>query len=870
MRLLSLLVPRDRREEWLEEWIGEWTSLRELRREGGAGDYPGEAWFVVGALPHALWIRTEGWTMDGVAQDLKYAWRVLRRSPAFTVVAALTLALGIGANASMFSLVNGLLLRGPSGIRDGDRLVQIARSYDQAPRWDNWSWPASKLIGEASPVFSGVAGFSAGSFLLGRGEDVEALRGEYVSARYFQLLGVTPAAGRLLDERDEVAPGSHPVVVLSHGLWTRRFGGDPRVVGSTIPIGSEPYEVVGVAPVDFLGIDAVNAPPDVWVPAYQRTSSGRLPLFESWGSSWFYLFGRLQDGVSFDAAVAAMDPVTTRLRSAAPENEDIRVLLAPGVGLSPQERAQGKQVTVLLSGIALLVLLLTCANVGNLFLARATDRVSEVGVRQALGAGRNRLVRQLVTESLALALMATVLAVRVVMMGGALLPTLIPWQISVSLAPDARVFTFMAAVGLVAGLLFGVVPSWAIARGDVARVLREGGTTGGRSRTRLRDALVVGQLALSLGLVSGAGLLGRSVLNARSASPGFNPDQVLVGFVNLRATGRYGSVEGDMEGFQTRLVSALEALPGVEAAALAGQAPILGGHARSTVVPLERANEPDAGFEAEYTPVTPGYFAALQIPVLRGRTFRAPAEEPEPVVVVNQALADLFWPGEDAVGKELAQGEGSLRVVGVVADVQMRSLRAPANPGVYYPYHQAPPWYLAIHVRTAGPTRDAMSAVRRAVSDVDPEVPVTGLVDLREGTARSLTETRTFVMVVSTFASLALILSLIGLYGLVSHGVARRAREMGIRMALGAGRGALVRLVLHRAVGLALVGVVAGVLVAVGVGRALRGVLFGIGPSDPLVLGAAAVALTAAAVGAAWVPARRASRVDAMVSLREE
>lgn len=868
IRLLAPLVPAARRREWREEWEGELEALLEVRASGRAEAYPGVVSFVVGALPHALWIRMEGWTMESVVQDLRFAGRVLRKAPAFTLVAALTLALGIGANAAMFTLVNGLLLRPPAEIVEPERLVQIARSYDDAPRWDNWSWPAAELISRESGVFSHVAGYSGGAFVLGRGEAAEAVSGQYVSAGYFQALGIQPALGRLLDATDEVAPGAHPVVVLSHGLWTRRFGGDPRIVGRTVTLGSEPYEVVGVAPAAFTGVDILGTAPALWVPAYQRASSSGTSLFDAWGSSWFYLFGRLREDVVFATAEAAMDPLSMSLRAASPMNEDIRVLLAPGVGLAPQERAEGRAVTFLLAAIALLVLVLTCANVGNLFLARAASRTGEVGVRQALGAGRGRLVRQLMTESLVLAVLASVLAVPLVMGLSRLLPSLVPWTVTASFAPDARVYLFLGGVGLAAGVLFGVLPSWAVSRGDVAATLREGGTTGGRRRTRLRDALVVGQLALSLGLVSGAALLGQSVLNARGADPGFTPEGVVVGFLNLRAAGRYQDPASVVD-FQERLEAELARIPGVAAVALAGQAPILGGHARSTVVPAERADDPSAGFEAEYTPVTPGYFDALGIRVLRGRILRGAADEPEPVVVVNEALARLFWPGEEAVGRELAGQGQPLRVVGVVADVQMRSLRAPANPGVYYPYHQEPSSFLALHVRTSEATAALAPALRRAVAVVDPELPVTGITDLREGLARSLSETRVFVAVVSTFAGLSLLLSLIGLYGLITHGVSQRSREMGIRLALGADRGEVARLVLSRAMVLAMLGVGVGTGVALLLGRALQGVLFGVSPSNPAALAGAATLLAAMSLLAAWIPARRAGRVDPMISLRD-
>jgi predicted permease len=851
----------------MEEWIGEMEALSARKRSGLTRGYPGTFAFLLGALPHAVSTRREEWTLDSVIQDVRYGLRMLRRGPGFSIMAILTLALGIGANGAIFSLVNGLLLRPPPEVVEPDRLVQIARSYDEAPRWDNWSWPAFRMIGEEADLMDGVAGFSRGSFLLGQGLETEPAPGEYVSGRYFDLLGIRPALGRLIGVADEVAPGGHSVVVLSHGLWQRRFAGDPGTVGRTLHIGGSPYEVIGVAPDRFVGVDAMGSPPDLWVPAMQRTSSGGSFPFERWGSSWFFVFGRLGADVSYEAAEASLERINLLLREAAVENEGIRALMAPGLGLTPEERADGRRVTYLLGGIAFLVLLLTCANVGNLFLARASTREVEMGVRQALGAGRVRLIRQVVTEALALALAAAAVTIPLLAWAGEGLSAVFPMALRVSLAPGLRVFLFMGGVAVVAGLLFGTAPALAMARADVAHRLREGSSTGGRRRTGLRDVLVVGQLAISLGLVSGAALLGRSILNANRADPGFDPRGVMSGFINLRATGRY---EGeDVVAYQSRLLAAVKQIPGVEAAALAGQAPVIGGHARSTVASADRPNNPEASFEAEFNVVTPGYFETLGIPVVQGRALLPPAEEPEPVVVVNETLARRFWPGEEAVGKELLRGDRGLRVVGVVGDVQMRSLRDPPRPGVYYPFHQEVESYLWVHVRFQGPASAMASQLRTAVASVDGQVPITQVTELQSALARSLSETRTFGLVVSIFAGLALALSVVGLYGLISYGVSQRTREMGIRLALGAPGDHMVRLVLGRGFLLSGFGLFLGLGVAVAVGKALEGVLFGVGGDNlPALLGSGVLLLTVGLL-AAWIPARRASRVDATVSLRE-
>lgn len=866
LRAAARLVPADRRSEWGEEWEAELEALVELRRKGRQAAYPGPLRFALGAVPHALWMRKgEGWTMDGILHDLKFAGRVLRRAPGFTVVAALTLALGIGANAAIFSLVNGILFRSPPGISRPDRLVQIARSYDSAPRWDNWSWPALQLIRKEARTLSGVAGYASHPFVVGAGVDAEQVDGELVSGDYFDVLGVRPHIGRLIRPADDVTPGAHAVVVLSYPLWQQRYGRDPGMVGRTIPVGSVPYEVIGVAPPGFAGSETVGAPPQIWVPAMQSPGYGGQLPFDEWGWSWINAVGRLRDDVTFQEARSSMDLVTSRLRDAAPVNKDIRVLVSAGVGLNPRDRLQARAVSLLLLGIVGLVLLITCTNVANLFLTRAAGRTGEIGVRMALGAGRARLIRQLLAESLVLAFFATLLAVPIVLGARHLLPLLLPYALSVPVTVDGRVYAFLASVGLVAGVLFGIAPAWTSSGKGVAEALRETRSSGGRGRTRLRDALVVTQLALCLGLVAGAAVLGRSVLAARSADPGFAPRNLVAGVVNPGSTGRYDPTTG--RNLYRRLLSAARALPGVRSVTLASSMPIADGHSRATVTPADDPDNP--GYEAEFTVVGPDYFQTMGIPIVEGRTLRGFDDEPERVVVVNQALARLFWPGQDPVGKELA-GDPGWRVVGVAGDVQMRSLRAAGRPGVYYPISQAYPGIAALHLRTSGGTGGVARSVREAVASVDPGLPVAQVVDLQQAMTASMGETRTIGYLLGVFAGLALALAAVGLYGLVSFGVSQRVREMGIRTALGAQPEALVRLVLARGLALAVVGLVAGLGLFFLLGRALKGLLFAVGPTDPGSLVVASTILLATAVFAAWLPARRVARVDAAVSLREE
>ncbi len=867
LRLVAALVPRRERRAFLEEWESELTVLEGVEEQGRRG-YPHPLRFVVGALPHALWMRMEGWTMRSVLQDLGQALRVLARSPGFALVTTVTLALGLGANATIFSLLDGLLLRAPPGLHEPDRLVQIARSYDGAPRWDNWSWPAYRALRAESRVFEGVAGYGSLPLTIGSGADAEQVPAILVSADYFEVLGVRPAIGRLLGPGDEVDVGGHPVLVLGHELWQRRFGGDPSVIGRTVQAGGRGYEVVGVAPPAFRGAETLGSTPQAFVPAFMHPPFLDMLPFGEWGWSWLHVVGRLAPGVTLEEARAATDVVTLRLREADPANEDVRVLLAGGVGLSPEDRAEGTRLGMLLLGIAVLVLLLTCASVANLFLARASARTSELGIRLALGAGRGRLARQLVTESLLLGVLAAALAVVPLVLGARALPALIPYPVNVPLAPDTRVLLSLLGLGLLAALVFGAGPSLAATRRALAAGSRASGTRVVAGSSRARDALVVAQLTLSLGLLAGTALLGTSVLEASRADPGFRPRGVLAAAMDLGGTGRYDRVQA--AAFGERLAREAAALPGVAAAAVASQAPFLAGTARSSRAPAERPEDPAATVEAQAIFVSEGYFETLGIPLLRGRTLGPAAAEPEPVAVVNEALARRLWPDGEALGAYLA-GEPEIRVVGVVADVRDRSLRAEAAPAAYQPLPESFTQRLQLLVRAEGGDPLRLSGpVRVLVASLDPGVPVLATEDLHERMAASLGATRPLGVLVAIAAGVALLLSVVALYGLVTFGVSRRVREMGVRVALGAMPSGLVRLVLRRVLALTALGVLAGILLAVALGRAIEGLLYGVEPVEPGALLAATLLLLGASLLAGWLPARRVARLDPVEALRTE
>ncbi|MEZ4457451.1 MAG: ABC transporter permease [Gemmatimonadales bacterium] len=861
----SRLVPREERAEWLDEWHGELEALAAARGADRAARVPSPVGFAAGAVRHALWQRFRHWSLAGLGADLRSATRALRRAPGFTLAASLTLALGIAANGLIFSLVNGLLRRPPGGIPAPEEVVRIGRSYDDAPRWDSWSLPAIRSIAEDRGTFRSVAGYTAAPLVLGAGTETESVPGHIVTGRYFDVLGVRPFLGRLIAEADDRE--GLPVAVLSYGLWNRRFAANARIVGTSITIGNRPYQVIGVASPEFSGPDAIGTPPSLWLPVgelIQRPET-RSSLAD-WGTSWLDGVGRLAPDVSLERARTAMGVMTDRLRTLLPEQPSIRILLSAGVGLDPESRAEAQQTSLLLTGVVGLVLLLACLSVANLLLARSAARTGELGVRMALGAGRGRLARQVMIESLVLAAFATILSLPLVAAAEQILPAVVPIPFAISLRPDARVFGALLAVGLGAGLLFGAAPAWAVASGAPSRVLRGARTTTGQPRTRIRNTLVVVQLALSVGLVAGTALLTRSVRNAHRATAGFAPDGLAATFADLESTGRYDAATGPDAA--ARILAAVRALPGVDGATLANQVPIAGGHSRRSVWPADQSN--DRGYEAEYVAVGPDYFATMGIPIVEGRALGSSRDEPEPVVVVSRALVRLFWPDRQAVGRILGSGRGTVRVVGVAGDVNFRSLQAEPRPAVFYPLHQAWTPRLAVVIRSRGAARELADPLTRAVADVDPALPLSRVFGFRSALDESLSETRRLGLLMAGFAVLALALATVGLYGLASFTAAWRTREFGLRMALGARPGALAGMVLLRGVALAVVGVLAGLGLAVAGGRALGRLLLGVSSADPLSLFGGAAVLFLVAVVATWMPARRAARVDPASVLRGE
>lgn len=863
LRLLARLVPASDRDDWLDEWRGELAALGRDRR--GFGRRLG---FALGALPHAVSLRGGG-SGGGGLSDLRYAARTLLRRPRFTLVAAVTLALGIAVNGALVSLVHGLLLRPPAGVAAPGELVQLARSYDDAPRWDNFSWPALEALRDADHLFAGVAGSTGRSFVLGEGTGAELVPGAYVTGDWFDVLGVRPAAGRLVQPADD-RPDAPAVVVVSHGLWTRLLGRDPAAVGSTLHVGGQPHRVVGVAPPGFAGVDKLGPAPELFVPTATMPPLG-IPGYSirtAWGFSWIDVVARLRPDRTAASARAGLDGVSMAMREADDDDSELRVLLAEGVGLSPDERSEAVRLGRLMAVVSGLVLILTCANVAGLFLARAVDRRSEFAVRRTLGAGGGRIVRQLLTESALLAGLATALAAPLLLLASGHLGRIVPASVAVSFAPDRAVWFALVGLGLGAGLLFGGVPAVLVARRAPARGLGSGRTTGSRGTHRIRNALVVGQLAVSLGLLAGAGLLVRSVRAGLDARPGLDPTGVLAATLDLELTGRYDAPE-DRIAFLDRVVAAAEGRAEIAGASVSSSAPFLGPFTRMSRAPLDAG--PDVWVEAEAIFADAGWFDQLGLAVVEGRGFD-PAGEAEPVALVNQRLARRFWPDGSAVGRHLHGDDVPIRVVGVVADARNRSLRSEAGPAVYEPLARSLEGRYVVQVRGRPGIDDAAvaAALRGAVADVDPGLPVPRVLSLQDRMAATLGETRTLGTLVTVFAALALLLGALGLYASVAYAVARRTRDLAVRLAVGARPGAVFGDVVLRGLLLAGVGVGLGLLLAAALGRAIQGTLYGVGAFDIPTLALVATIQVGVALTATAIPARRATRVDPARALREE
>ena len=829
----------------------------------------------------------EMWSLrfiETLIQDLRYGARILVKNPGFTLIAILTLALGIGANTAIFNIVNALLLRPMPGVVEAERLVQVGRNWGDGV-FDSLSYPDYLDYREQNTVFSGIAIYSKTPLHLSDAEkegQAERVRGELVSGDYFSTLGVKAALGRTLTPADDSAPGANQVVVIGYDLWQRRFGADAAIVGKRITLNAQPFTVIGVAVEGFEGT-VIGGATEIWLPISMFAEARPLEdvrgnYLAERGTIWIDGFARLKPGVTLQQAQAEMTAIAQRLARAYPDtNGKVGVRLAPHFGMWPSDRADTQQFTELLLLAAGLTLIIACANIANLLFARATARQKEIGVRMALGAGRARIVRQLLAESLLLALLGGLAGLVVARWASDFIMRF--WtpksyyglQASLDLGLDVRVLAFAFAVSLVAGIVFGLVPAWQAARTDLLPVLKDGAASGRAPRqARLRGALIVGQIALSLVVLVGAGLCMRTLHNIRSINRGYNVDRVLTAEID---PGRQGYSEEGGRNFYQQLLERVQALPGVEAASLARRSPLSG--EMGTVARPEGLSENSRSTEVRYNIVTPRHLETIGLRLLRGRDFSAQDTAQAPGVgIINEALARRLWGEQNPLGRVLftrtSRGRQRVEVIGVVNDARHGSALQPPRMYLYLPVTQEYQSGMVLHVKMAGDPASLSADVQREVLTLDPNLPIYNVRTLSAQLDQVLASQRVAAVLISSLGLLALLLAGIGLYGIMAYAVSQRTREIGIRMALGAQRGDLQRVIVRQGMTLALIGVALGLLASFAFTRVLKSLLFGVGATDPMTFGGIALLLLGVAVFACWLPARRATKVDPLVALRVE
>jgi predicted permease len=822
--------------------------------------------------------------MTGVLQDLRYGVRLLLKSPTYTAAAALSLALGIGANTTIFSLLNSVFLH-PLPVSEPARLVSVfttdARNTGGFNDFLPTSLPNFQDYRDHNAAFSGLVAHQGIPLSYANGSEAEQVAAEMVSADYFAVLGVSPALGRAFRQDEGVIGGTAPVVVVSHGFWVRRLGSDAGVVGRTITLNRQPFTVVGVAPEGFKGTNAIGAPA-LWVPfsLHKQLLSGfAAENFDNRRALLFNITGRLKPDVSIEQATAQMKTQASQLEREYPiPNKGRSVTLVPltEATINPGFRGNAVLGGVMLMAVVALVLLIACANVANLLLARAAARQKEVAVRLSLGAGRGRLVRQLLTESLVLAAVSGLLGLLLAFWGRSLLwaarPPFLP-EDALDLAFDLRVLSFTMGVSLATGLLFGIAPSWQASRPDLVMELKDRTSlpTGANRWLSARNVFVAAQVALSLVALVVGGLFVRSLGNAQKIDPGFDVARLFIVQFDLGSEG-YDEARG--RDFHRQVLERVRALPGVQAAAVTTNVPLFGGGFARSVFPEGRdASDPKNGVLVQLAAVSVDYFRTMGIVRLRGRDFTEADVPSTPlVVVVNEAAAKRFWPNEDAVGKRFAFfGEpGFNEVVGVVRDSKVNFIGEPPTPFIYTPMLQtyAPAAFLA--VRTPGDPAALIASVRSNIRQVDRQLPLVLVSTLTDIFGQSLWPARMGAALLSIFGLLALVLAAIGIYGVTSYAVTQRTREIGVRMALGAQRASVVGLVFRQAVMLTIAGIVVGLAASLLLTGYLSSLLYGISGTDPVTFAAVTAMLAAIASVACFLPAWRASKVDPLRALRYE
>jgi predicted permease len=871
IQLIGVIVPRRWRADWKQEWeaelryrelqLAEWERL-DLRHRIGL------SWRSMSALWDALLLQPRRWE-DEMFQDLRFGVRLLRKNPGLTFIAIVTLGLGIGANSSIFNLLDRILVK-PLPVDHPEQLVAFVRDANGEP--SIFSYPLFDDLRKRNEVLSGLLAYFQQPFSLTNGDQTERVVGQIVSGNYFDVLGVQPAIGSFFLTEEDRTPGSNPVAVISHGLWRRRFAADPAVIGKTVELNAYRYTIVGVSPAEFTGTTRGTVS-DVYVPMMMQVQAqpGQNSKLDSPNSGWLRLIGRLKPKVSRQQAQVALSLLREEPRQAgkgSKGSEVTRILLMDGSHGFYDTVRDLSQPLKLLMGVVGFILLIACANLANLLLARGSSRRREMAVRLAIGAGRGRIVRQLLTESTILAATGgcagwlVALWLTRFLLGFQQRTSYVPRAIDGSL--DLRTLAFTLGLTLLTGFLFGLAPALQGSRSDLVVGMKDGVQAGSIGRFNLRRLLVVIQVALSVVVLIGAGLCLKSLGALREVDPGLEPAKVVTASFSLSQSG-YDEARG--REFVSQMTQRIGALAGVEGVAFVnivafsdlfwfGSATIEGYQA-----------QPNERLAFDFNAISPDYFKTVGTPLVSGREFtpRDAAGSPN-VIVINEAMARRYWPGQDPIGRRTSRGE----VVGIVRDSREKGLRSDPRPAIYLPLLQNYQPDLTVLVRTALDSRQVIAAIRREVQSVEPSLPLHNLQTLAAQRDGSLYPERLAATLLTIFGCLALLLAAIGIYGVMSYAVAERTREMGIRSALGAQPGKLMRLVIGQGMAPAVVGLAIGSGASLMLTRLMKSLLFGVSATDPVVFAAIPLLLGMIALLACYVPARRAMRVDPVTALRHD
>ncbi len=875
IRLIGVIVPGRVRADWREEWEAELRYRELLLAEWDRLGWRARLDLLrrsLGAFWDALWLQTYRWE-DEMIQDIRYGVRMLLKNRGFTLVAVLSLALGTGANTAIFSLINTVLLR-PLPVRGPGQIVAL-NNMAERHIFPSFSYPNYKDLRDRNEAFSGLIGYRFTPLSLSHDGINKRLWGYEVTGNYFDVLGVNAALGQMITPDDDRAAGAHPVTVLSYKYWQSSFGGDPEIIGRDLIVNGRSYTVIGVAPKSFFGTEIIAAP-DLFFPMAMQA---QLELGNNWlderGNDNIFVQGRLKPGISVAQAETALNTIAAQLEREYPDvNEGKRIALSPPGLIGNAMRGPVLGFLGLLMAVVGVVLLLACINLANLLLARTAERQKEIAVRLALGATRFRLVRQLLTESLLLALFGGALgllpALWLVNLAGAIkMPVNVPVTIGISV--DYRVYLFTFLLSLVTGVVFGLLPALQTTKTDLIPALKGESLFGRSSRTFWKSGLIVLQIALSLMLLVGGGLMMRALEKAQTLKLGFEPERAAEVSFDLRLQG-YENAQG--KEFQKRLLERVRALPGIESTGIGDTIPVDLHFSRTQIFTEGQTPERNAKVPvAMYNRVGPGYFQAMGTRMLEGRDFTPQDDEQgERVAIINETFARRLFPGEDPLGRQFRLGRpeaAKTKIIGVVEDGKYAGLNEDPLPYVARPIWQSDTGATSVIVRTRGDLQTMMAAVSREVQELDPHMPVSSDT-LVEKLSLPMLPARIAASILGGFGLLALLLAAIGIYGVMSYSVTRRTHEIGVRMALGAQKSDVLKLVIGRGIRLTLIGVAIGLGAALALTRLMKSLLFGVSATDPVTFAVISLLLTSVTLLACYLPARRATKVDPMVALRHE